>query len=196
MTVLERMPADTEATRVSARAPRSGGVPITIELPRGGIFPEPCDEPSAPRRHRDVVLAAICPLLQGATHTVPDARSVRICDAAIARVRSEIAAAVAAFRGRLGAFARTLEPDARVSVEDLALMLHPSEDEMLEAVLPSLAPEHLVSLSVAGLAQAARRIDRTVRERVAFHMLSLVRHACGIDAATRARVLAASGKLA
>ena len=67
-------------------AAMSSPLPITIEPPRGGVFPargrRAATRPVPSRSARDVVLSAIWPLVGSAAGPAPSPATATICDAA------------------------------------------------------------------------------------------------------------------
>ena len=168
-------------------------LPFVIEPPRGGVF-DASDRRAASSREaglraRDTVLSAIWPLLAASSGPAPGPTTATICDAAVARIRSAIAVAIASFRRGLGEVARDFRGADRVAVEDLAMTLKVDETELLDRMAGLLSPQQLLGAAVPGRTAMSDAVERAVGARVEVHMLELIQAQRRLSETTKALVL-------
>ena len=176
-----------------ASAMPATALPFVIEPPRGGVFHERTRR-AAPtqvggQRARETVLSAIWPLLAASSGPAPSPATATICDAAVARIRSAIAIAVASFRAGLGAVARDFDGAERVAIEDFAMTLKVDEAELLDRMVGVLSPQELMGAAVPGRTAVSDTVERAVGARVELHMLELIRNQRRLTETTKALVL-------
>ena len=171
-------------------------LPITIEPPRGGVFPERDRRAAVPTRSapqgahaREIVLAAIWPLLRDAAGPAPGSATATICDAAVARIRALLANAIASFRARVGAAAGRLGGAERVAIEDWAMMLPVDEAGLLDRMVGLLSPPDLLRAAIGDPRSPTDTIARSIAARVELHMLGLLQEQRTLSETAKAMLL-------